>query len=80
MMNMTLAYQAMRMLEPETGIKKEEILKGIRNTRWQGRMQGGREKIFILTAHTMWRDSCIFRFRCINTTPESDIAVFDGIG
>ena len=45
MMNMTLAYQAMRMLEPETGIKKEEILKGIRNTRWQGRMQEVGENI-----------------------------------
>ena len=53
MMNMTLAYQAMRMLEPETGIKKEEILKGIRNTRWQGRMQEVGENIYFDGAHNV---------------------------
>ncbi len=54
MMNMTLAYQAMRMLEPETGIKKEEILKGIEIP--DGREECRRsEKIFILTVHTMWQ-------------------------
>lgn len=53
MMNMALAYQVMRLLESETGIGKSDILKGIRHTRWQGRMQEVGENIYFDGAHNV---------------------------
>lgn len=53
MMNMALAYRTMRLLEPVTGIAKEEILKAVSQTRWQGRMQEVKEEIFLDGAHNV---------------------------
>lgn len=53
MMNMALVYQTMMLLEKDTGIPKEEILKGIAHTRWQGRMQELEENIYLDGAHNV---------------------------
>lgn len=53
MMNMALAYRTMRLLEPVTGIGKEAVLKGIVDTKWQGRMQEVREDIYLDGAHNV---------------------------
>ena len=53
MMNMALVYQTMMLLEKDTEIPKEEVLKGIAHTRWQGRMQELEENIYLDGAHNV---------------------------
>ena len=53
MMNMALVYQTMMLLEKDTEIPKEEVLKGIAHTRWQGRMQKLEENIYLDGAHNV---------------------------
>lgn len=53
MMNMTLAYQAMRVIEKETGISKEQILESLKRVDWQGRMQEVSEDIYFDGAHNV---------------------------
>lgn len=42
MMNASLAYRALSVLQVETGIGKAEIISAMEHTRWMGRMQPGR--------------------------------------
>lgn len=51
MMNMALAYRTMRLIEPVTGIGREEILGAISRTGWKGRMQEVTEQVYLDGAH-----------------------------
>lgn len=53
MMNMALAYQVMRILEPVTGIPKEVILQAVEQVRWQGRMQEVCKEVYLDGAHNV---------------------------
>lgn len=51
MMNAALAYQALLLLKPETGIDSSQIVEGMKNTLWAGRMQEIIEDVYLDGAH-----------------------------
>ena len=51
MMNASLAYRALSVLQVETGIGKAEIISAMEHTRWMGRMQQAEPFIYFDGAH-----------------------------